>query len=318
MHIGLANIGKVTAVIFGSALVLAGCGNKSSSGSLASEQKINLSTNAELTSLDVSKIYDKNSFIQVDQTNEGLYRYDADGKVHKALATKSTVSKDGKTYTIDIRHNTKWSNGDPVTAKDFVYSWRRAVTPATGSQYTYLFESIKNAKQIASGKMSPTKLGVTASGKYQLTIKLDKPTSYFDMVLARETLYPLDKKAVAKYGKKYGTSSATTVSNGPFKSVGWTGTNLKWKLVKNAQYWNKKSVKLSEIGYQVVKEPNTNYNLYQSNKLDMISLVGEQAQQLAKNKDIVHRPLAATEYMQYNQRNSSKVFTNANLRKAFS
>lgn len=316
MHIGLGNTGKMMLITLGSVALLAACGNKSSSSSMASKQTINLSTNAELTSLDVSKIYDKNSFTQVDQTNEGLYRYDANGKVHSALATKTQVSKDGKTYTIDIRHNTKWSNGDPVTAQDFVYSWRRAVTPSTGSQYTYLFDSIKNASQIADGKLSPTQLGVTATGKYQLKVTLAKPTTYFKMIMARETLYPLDKKAVQKYGKKYGTSSATTVSNGPFKSVGWTGTNLSWKLVKNKEYWNKKAVKLSTIGYQVVKEPNTNYNLYQSNKLDMISLVGEQAQQLAKNKDVVHRPLAATEYLQYKQ--TSGIFKNKNLRKAFS
>lgn len=122
--------------IIGTMVLLVGCGSKSSnqnSKKLSGNQKINLSTTAEITSLDLSKIYDKTSFIQVDETFEGLYRYDENGNVDPALATKTRISKDGKTYTIDIRHNAKWSNGDPVTANDFVYSWQRAVNPKTAS-----------------------------------------------------------------------------------------------------------------------------------------------------------------------------------------
>lgn len=305
--------------IIGTMVLLVGCGSKSSnqnSKKLSGNQKINLSTTAEITSLDLSKIYDKTSFIQVDETFEGLYRYDENGNVDPALATKTRISKDGKTYTIDIRHNAKWSNGDPVTANDFVYSWQRAVNPKTASQYTYLFDNVKNASAIVNGKLLPSKLGIKAIGKYQLKVQLARPTTYFKMVMARETLYPLDKKVVEKYGKNYGTSAKTTVYNGPFKNVGWTGTNDSWKLVKNNQYWDKKAVKLSQINYTVAKSPSTAYNLFQSGKLDLISLVGEQAKQLGKSKDAVKRPLAATEYLQYNQRKG--VFKNRNLRLAFS
>ncbi|MGF2385150.1 peptide ABC transporter substrate-binding protein [Lentilactobacillus otakiensis] len=305
--------------ILGTAILLAACGSKNSdqgSKKMASDQKISLSTTAEITSLDLSKIYDKTSFIQIDETFEGLYRYDANGNVEPALAIKTKISKDGKTYTVNIRHNAKWSNGDPVTASDFVYSWQRAVNPKTASQYTYLFDNVKNADAIVNGKLSPSKLGVKAIGKYQLKVQLTRPTTYFKMVMARETLYPLDKKIVEKYGKNYGTSAKTTVYNGPFKNVGWTGTNDSWKLVKNNDYWDKKAVKLSQINYTVAKSPSTAYNLFQSGKLDLISLVGEQAKQLGKSKDAVKRPLAATEYMQYNQRKG--VFKNRNLRLAFS
>lgn len=318
---GISNIKRslLSFGVLGMAVLLVGCGSKSSnqnSKKLASDQKISLSTTAEITSLDLSKIYDKTSFIQIDETFEGLYRYDANGNVEPALATKTKISKDGKTYTINIRHNAKWSNGDPVTAIDFVYSWQRAVNPKTASQYTYLFDNVKNADAIVNGKLSPSKLGVKATGKYQLQIQLNKPTTYFKMVMARETLYPLDKKVVEKYGKNYGTSAKSTVYNGPFKNVGWTGTNDSWKLVKNNDYWDKKAVKLSQINYTVAKSPSTAYNLFQSGKLDLISLVGEQAKQLGKSKDAVKRPLAATEYMQYNQRKG--VFKNRNLRLAFS
>lgn len=312
----LKNTALITGIL-GTGLLLSACQqNKKQANQLSSSQKINLTTNAELTSLDLSKIYDKNSFIQIDETFEGLYRYDKNGNVTPALATKTKVSKDGKTYTINIRHNTKWSNGDPVTAQNFVYSWQRAVNPKTASQYTYLFANVKNANAITKGKLSPSRLGVKATGRYQLQVSLTRPTTYFKMVMARETLYPLDQKVVERYGKKYGTASKYTVYNGPFKSTGWTGTNDSWKLVKNPTYWDKKAVKLSQIGYQVEKSPSTAYNLFQSGKLDLINLVGEQAKQLGKGKDAVKRPLAATEYLQYNQRQAR--FKNQNLRRAFS
>jgi oligopeptide transport system substrate-binding protein len=280
-------------------------------------QTISLYTNAELSTLDISKITDRNSFNQIDNVDEGLYQYDQNGKVLKGLATKTTISKDKKTYTINIRKNTKWSNGDTVTAQDFVYSWQRAVTPATGSEYTYLFTNIKNASEIIDGKKDPSTLGVTATKKYQLKITLNRPQNYFKKILARETLYPLDEKVVNKYGKKYGTSSSKTVYNGPFISIGWNGTNDSWHLEKNPEYWDKKVVKLKKINYQVIKEPSTAYNLFQTKKLDIIFLVGEQAKQLANNKDLVKRPLAATEYLQYNEKKVA-AFKNQDIRKAIS
>lgn len=168
----LKNTALITRIL-GTGLLLSACQqNKKQANQLSSSQKINLTTNAELTSLDLSKIYDKNSFIQIDETFEGLYRYDKNGNVTPALATKTKVSKDGKTYTINIRHNTKWSNGDPVTAQNFVYSWRRAVNPKTASQYTYLFANVKNANAITKGKLSPSRLGIKATGRYQLQVTL--------------------------------------------------------------------------------------------------------------------------------------------------
>lgn len=276
-------------------------------------QTINLSASSEISSLDISKIDDRNSFNQVDNVDEGLFRYDKNGVPHKALATKVKISKDQTVYTIDIRHDAKWSNGDPVTAEDFVYSWQRAVDPKTASPYTYLFSDIKNADEINQGEKAVSQLGVKASGKYQLKIQLNKPQSYFKMVLARETLYPLDKKVVKKYGKAYGTSSKKTVYNGPFINTGWTGTNDSWKLKKNPYYWDKKVVKLQTINFQVIKQPSTAYNLYQTGKLDLMPVVGEQAKQLENNQDLVKRPLAATEYLQYNM-SKVKALGNKNIR----
>lgn len=286
-------------------------------GQAKSTQQISLYSNTEISSLDPAKVTETNGFNQLDNTGEGLYTYDKNGKPHKALAKKVKISKDKKTYTINIRKNTKWSNGSTVTAADFVYAWQRAVDPKTASEYAYLFDNIKNAKTIENGKQAPSTLGVKASGKYQLKIQLAKPQTYFKMILARETLYPLNEKFVKKQGKAYGTSSAKTLYNGPFVSTGWTGTNLRWKLKKNSHYWDKKHVKLSQINYSVIKAPSTAYNMYQTKKLDQITLVGEQAQQLANHKDLVKHSLAATTYLQYNLKNNSGL-KNQKIRQAIS
>lgn len=282
-----------------------------------STQQISLYSNTEISSLDPSRATETNAFTQLDNVGEGLYTYDKNGQPKKALAKKVKISKDKRTYLINIRKNTKWSNGATVTAKDFVYSWRRAVDPKTASEYAYLFDNIKNAKAIEKGKQSPNSLGVKATGKYQLRVRLTKPQEYFKMILARETLYPLNQKFVEKQGKEYGTSSKKTLYNGPFVSSGWKGTNLRWKLKKNPHYWDKKHVKLSRINYSVIKEPSTAYNLYQTKKLDQITLIGEQAQQLADHKDLVKRPLAATSYLQYNLKNKSGL-ENKKIRQAIS
>lgn len=287
------------------------------SGQAKSTQEISLYANSELSSLDPAKVTETNAFTQLDNVGEGLYTYDKNGKPHKALAKKVKISKDQKKYTIDIRKNTKWSNGSTVTAADFVYAWQRAVDPKTASEYAYLFDNIVNSKGIQKGKLAPKELGVKATGKYQLTIKLVKPQTYFKMILARETLYPLNKKFVTKQGKAYGTSSKKTLYNGPFVSSGWKGTNLRWKLKKNPHYWDKKHVKLAQINYSVIKEPSTAYNLYQTKKLDQITLVGEQAQQLAHHPDLVKRSLAATSYLQYNLKNNSGL-ENQKVRQAIS
>ena len=124
--------------------------------------------------MDLSKATDSVSFTQISNTFEGLYRLGKDSKITPGLATFEKVSKDGKTYTFTLRKNDKWSNGDPVTAQDFVYSWRRTVNPKTESEYSYLFSGIKNADKIVVGKKPATSLGIKAVGKYKLVVTLER------------------------------------------------------------------------------------------------------------------------------------------------
>lgn len=308
-----AAVGTVLAV---SALTLAACGSNKSSSSGSDAQVLNWNESAELPTMDLSQATDTVSFTALNNTMEGLYRIGKNSKIEPGIAKKTEVSDDGLTYTFTLRKDAKWSNGDPVTAKDFVYSWQRTVDPKTGSQYAYLFDGVANVNDIMNGKKPVTDLGIKAEGDYKLVVTLDKEVPYFKLLLGFPTFFPQNEKAVEKYGSKYGTASKYMVYNGPFKLTGWAGTNLSWTLAKNNAYWDKKAVKLSKINYKVNKTASTSYNLYQSGKLDATNLSAEQAKQLKGSKEYVSRPQASTFYFEYNQ--TKKAFKNKKIRQAIS
>lgn len=304
------------ATVFVSALVLTACGSQSSSSNGNAKQTINWMESAEIPTLDLSKATDATSFNQLNNVMEGLYRLGKDEKVENALATKTEVSKDGKHWVFTLRKS-KWSDGSPVTAKDFVYSWQRTVNPKTASQYAYLFSGIKNADKIASGKAPVSSLGVKANGDYELEVTLEKRIPYFKLLMGFPLFFPQQEKAVESAGSKYGTASKYMAYNGPFVHSGWTGSNLSWKLKKNTNYWDKKDVKLSSVNYTVQKTPSTAYNLYQSNKLDATVLDAQQTKQLKGTPGFTKRNTAATFYLQYNVA-KNKNLQNADLRRAIS
>lgn len=297
-------------------LALTACGSNSSKSGLADKQVLNWSYASELPSMDLSTATDTISFDQLNSTMEGIYRIGKNSKVEPGLATKTEVSKDGLTYTFTLRKNDKWSNGDPVTAQDFVYSWRRTVDPKTGSQYAYFFDGIANANDIIAGKKAVDTLGIKAEGKYKLVVTLEKKLPYFKLLMGFPVFFPQNQNVVEKYGKKYGTAAKYLVYNGPFKMEGWSGSNLSWKLVKNKNYWDKKDVKLSQINFSVNKSTTTSYNLYQSKKLDYTPLSTEQAKQLKGKDGYKVLKEARTNYLEFNETN--KVFANKKIRQALS
>ena len=185
----LSKIVKLGAVAALSATFLVACGQKSSSSS--SQQVLNWDETAELPTMDLSTATDVVSFDTLNNTMEGLYRLGKDSKLEPGLATKTEVSKDGLTYTFTLRKDSKWSNGDKVTAKDFVYSWQRTVDPKTASQYAYLFSGIKNADDIMNGKADVSTLGVKADGDYKLVVTLDKKIPYFKLLMGFPTFLTL-------------------------------------------------------------------------------------------------------------------------------
>ena len=195
------------------ALTLTACSKQESS---QKEQDLNWSVGGEITTMDPSKATDVVSFSQMINSMEGLYRN----------------SKDGLTYTFNLRKS-KWNDGTPVTAQDFVYSWRRTVNPKTEAEYSYLFSVIKNADAIQNGKKPVFSLEIKAEGKYKLVVTLEKRMAYFKGLMAFPVFFPQEEKDVKKYG-------------------------------------DKQSVKLDQISFTVNKTATIAYNLYQSNKIDAL------------------------------------------------
>ena len=310
----LAKVAAAGSVAALCALTLGACGSKSSDS--ASKQVLNWNESAELPTMDLSKATDVVSFDTLNNTMEGLYRLGKDSKIEPGLATKTKVSSDGLTYTFTLRKDAKWSNGDKVTAKDFVYSWRRTLDPKTNSQYAYLFEGIKNATDVMNGKKSTKEVGVKADGDYKLVVTLDKQIPYFKLLMGFPTFFPQNQNAVEKYGSKYGTASKYMCYDGPFLLPKRTGKYLSWSLKKSDNYWDKKNVKLDSINFKVNKSNSTAYNLYQSGKLDATSLSAEQAKQLKGQSGYTVRQAASTFYFQYNQ--TKPEFQNKKIRQAIS
>lgn len=300
-------------------MLLAACGNgNSSSKSVAQSGTLNLSTTAPLDTIDISK---STGFGQTGNVFESFYRLGKNGKPTAGLAKTGTVSKDGKTWTFKIR-DSKWSNGDPIVAQDFVYSWRRSLNPKTASPYAYLFSGVKNADAIIAGKKSPNALGISAPDKKTVVVKLNRPIAYFRVLMAYPLFGPQNEKVVKKYGNRYATKAQYQVYSGPFKIKGWNGTNDTWSFVKNNDYWDKKVVKLNKINYQVVKSNNTGYQMYQQGKLDLTPLSSEQVKNLKSNQDFTQYPYSLVRFLLYNFKDKNQInraaLNNKNIRLALS
>ncbi|MFW8599300.1 peptide ABC transporter substrate-binding protein [Enterococcus innesii] len=311
-------------------IVLAGCStggtsstdeSSSGSGTAAAEQIFNVVVQQEMPSADLSLATDTISFSALNNVYEGLYRLDAESKPEPAGAAElAEVSEDGLTYKLKLREDAKWSNGEPVTAADYVFGWQRTVSAETGSEYAYLFAPVTNAEAITAGEKDASELGIKAVSDYELEITLTTPTPYFQYLLAFPSFFPQSQAVVEDNGDQYASTSDNAVYNGPFVLAGFDGpgTDTEWSYEKNDQYWDKETVKLDTINVSVVKESSTSLNLFQDGQADDVILTGELAQQMANDEAFVSEPLARTSYIELNQREEDSPFRNEDLRKAIS
>ena len=284
----------------------------------AKYKTINWTEGADLGTMDPSKSTAAVDFDALQATGDGLYRNDKSGKPALALAESVEKSEDGLSLTFKLRSGLKWSNGDALTAHDFVYGWQRTNDPKTASQYAYLFSGIKNADAIQSGENTDlSSLGVTAVDDTTLEVQLEKPMPQLESVLTMAPFYPQNQKFVENVGKKYGTAAKYTLSSGPYILKDWTGSNNKYSLVKNKNYYDAKVVKTPKVVVQTIKDQNTGYNLYKSGKVDFTNLSPDQVKASKKNKAYKVIPQASTFYMEFNQK-KVKALANQKIRQAIS
>ncbi len=299
---------------------LIGCGGASSAGNTIS---VMLSTN--VMSLDTNLATDGDSFEVIADCIDGLTQMDADGSAIPALAESWDVSDDGCTYTFHLR-DTKWSNGTPVTAADFEYAWKLAMT--ANVEYNYMFDSsvgaVKNADNILYEGGDPNTLGVTALDDKTLEVELEVPVSYFPSLMYFPTFYPINQAFYESLEDgTYGTSPKTFLSNGAFLLSDYTPGTASLSLVKNIDYWDAERVKLDGINYQVVGSSDNALTGFKNGTLDLAVVNGDQVASVKADADLSSKlQVTGAGYMWYlsfsqTENNANGYLGNANLRLAF-
>ncbi|MCW8194141.1 peptide ABC transporter substrate-binding protein [Proteobacteria bacterium 005FR1] len=234
---------------------------------LAEEQVIHRGNGAEADSLDPQISESTNaSNIQRDLF-ESLVSEAPDGRLIPGVAKNWDISEDRRQYTFHLRENAKWSNGDPVTAHDFVFSWRRLVDPATGSRYSMMIAPVTNAEAVIAGEMPPESLAVAALDDHTFQVNLDAPTPYFLSMLTHSSVYPVHPPSVQKFGRDF-TRPGNLISNGAYVLDEWR-VQSHIKLVRNPQYWDNENTTIDEAYYYVTEDMNAEVLRYRAGGLDM-------------------------------------------------
>ncbi|KXY32373.1 peptide ABC transporter substrate-binding protein [Bacillus cereus] len=290
-------------------------GKENTTSSSNGKQILNLTELSEIPSMDASLASDSASSTALNNTMEGLYRTGKDQKRMPGIAEDVQKLDDGKKYIFKLRKDAKWSNGEPVTAKDFVYSWKRAVNPDTKATYSYIMFDIKNAEKIHKKELPADQLGVKAIDDYTLEVELDNPVPYFIDLTVYPVFYPLNENFVKSQGDKFGLEANTTLYNGPFVMSDWKHEQS-FQFKKNPSYWDNKTVKIEEINFNIVKNTSTDVNLYETNAIDRAALTSEFVDKFRQNPEFQTRQEAGVAYLRFNQNN--KYLSNKNLRKAIS
>lgn len=273
-------------VLMAFVLILSGCNFNSSEGSSSegsdgeegsASQVLNVSASADIPTLDSTKAHDGIAFTVLNNVNEGLYRQDESHQPIEALVTDHTMNEDKTVHTFTLR-DSKWSNGEPVTAQDFEYAWKRVMKDASPYNFMFVTAGIKNAEAIMNGEKDAEELGVKAVDEKTLEVTLENANPLLESLLTFPTFLPQNQAFVEEQGDQYALEAENILFNGPFTLVDWTHEQG-WKYEKNADYWDAEAVKLDTINAYVVKDTTTGVNLYETNKVDRINLSSEAVDQ---------------------------------------
>ena len=281
------------------------------SGSESSEKVFRYSDTVEPTTIDPSKA---NSIVDnelIHACQESLVR-GTGGKVEPGIAESWELSEDGLTYTFHLR-DTNWSDGQPVTADDFVYGLQRLLDPATASEYAFIGEYVKNGYAVETGEMEVSELGVRAEDDKTLVLELENPCAYFlSMVGIASQYVPIRKDIVESYGADFAATADKNVYSGPFKLV--STDNMMYVFEKNDQYWNKDAINLDRVEFSVISESNTAVAMYENGELDFVKLPTDS---VAQYDDIDSEFMNGNEdYLYINEESTNKIVSNKNFRKA--
>lgn len=277
------------------------------------EQILRLNNENEPTSFDPPIGFNNVSWQALNNLMEGLTRLGADHEPLAASAEKWDISEDGKTYTFTIREQAKWSNGDPLTAGDFEYAWKRLLDPKTGSSAAFLGYVIEGGEAFNSGKGTKDDVKVEALDEKTLKVTLTSPQKAFLNIVANPAFFPVNQK-VAEENPKWHEEAETFVGNGPFKLTEWKHDES-LTMEKSDTYWDQDTVKLDQVTWAMVDDRNTDYQMFQSNELDTSYVPAEMSEKLMGSDQVKVFEQAGIYFYRFNV--NMEPFQNEKIRTAF-
>ena len=238
---------------------------------LAAEQILRKGNGTEPESLDPHRAEGVTSSNVLRDLFEGLVTEEENGSLIPGAAASWTISPDGRVYTFRLRPTARWSNGDPVTAEDFVFGLRRSADPATLSVYSAILYPIENAEAVVNGSLPPGRLGVRAIDPLTLELRLHSPTPYLLGLLTHSSTYPVHRASLEKFGDRF-ARPGNLVSNGPYRLQEWSVQSY-IRLVRNASYWDNVHTTINEVWYYPVENAESELNRYRTGEFDMTETV---------------------------------------------
>ena len=293
-------------------LLLVSCG----SGSGSKKDSVSFNLEVEPTSLDPQRLTDEAGLNVAQMLYEGLVRLNEKEELVPAGAESWTVSPDGLKWTFKIRKGMKWSNGDPVTAKDYFNGVKRGMEPDLASEYAYLTYYIKGAKDFNEGKIKDiNQVGIKVVDEYTLEFELADPTAYFGKLLIMPIFYPINEKAIAEFGDKYALEPKNSIYSGPYILKEWSHGS-KITLEKNPNYWDDNSYKINTVVALISADLDSAVNSYENKELDITKITTEKLQSYKGKPELVSYSDGRVYYFSYNLKN--EILKNEKIRQALS
>lgn len=291
-------------------------GTKQEQSSAPQTMQVNLNS-GEPSTIDPGLAEDIPSMSVARAAFDGLLRLNEKGELKEAVAEKYEVSADGLTYTFHLRES-KWTNGDPVTAHDFEYAWKRVLDPKTASGYAYQMYYLKNGQAFNANKAKAEDVGVKATDDKTLVVTLENPAPFFPGLVASVTYFPVNKKAV-EGNKEWASKPETYISNGPFSLKNWEHKS-KIEFEKSDSYWDKDAVKLSKLTLNMIEDANTELSMFEKGDLDWAGsplgdLPLDALDALKESGKMQSQATAGTYWYIFNTK--QKPFDNKKIRQAF-
>ena len=275
---------------------------------------VTLALSQEPPQLDSTRGTDQVSFRILGHVMEGLLRYDANNRLVGGVAERWEVRDLSATFW--LRPDARWSNGEAVTAHDFVFAWRKVLEPANASEYAFILYGFKNAEAVNRGQLPLEELGVRAEGDRILHVDFARPVPYFDKLTAFATYNPINEAFYESTNGRYGADATDLLYNGPFTIASWVhGASL--RLEKNTAYWAADQIRLNVIDHAyITTDTNATLNLFKDGKVALAGLNAENLDDAMQQRWKIKRFADGSVYYIGLNHRPDRLTSNDHLRKA--